>query len=370
MKYKRYVLIGVAAVAVAVATGLIVLQPGVAEVRPQADVRTAPPLVKLVNATDIGGANRSYTGFIAARVQSNLGFRVSGKIIERLVSSGEQVRAGQPLMRIDDNDLRLELTAKQNAVLAARAAVIQARADERRYAALVKTASASRQRYEQARSALDTAQALLASAEAEARVAENAQAYALLEADADGTVVETLGEPGQVVAAGQVVVRLAHSGPREAVISLPETQRPPLGSLAEVSLYGADSVKTQARLRQLSDSADPQTRTYEARYVIDGDASSAPLGATVSVLVQSDAKHDEVQVPIGALHDTGDDTGVWVFNPQTSAIGFHPVTIKRIGEETAVVSGLDSAVSIVALGAHLLNQGELVRVATQIENEP
>src|SRR6185437_10524012 len=185
--------------------------------------------------------------------------------VERLVNVGQQVNAGQPLMRIDETDLRLAPTAKRNAVAAARASVVQLDADERRYASLRNSGWISQQRYEQTKAALDTAAAQLAAAEAEARVAENGATYSVLPADADGTVVETFGEPGQVVSAGQTVVRLAQAGPREAVVALPETIRPAIGSGAEASVYGSDGHRYTAHLRQLSDSADAQTRTYEAR---------------------------------------------------------------------------------------------------------
>src|SRR5437660_758903 len=227
------------------------------------DPRQDPPMVSLVAAARVSGSERGFTGTIGARVESNLGFRVAGKIVERLVNVGQQVNAGQPLMRIDETDLRLALTAKRNAVAAARASVVQMGADERRYAELVSKGWASRQRYEQAKAASDTAEAQLAAAEAEARVAENEATYSVLVADADGTVVETLGEPGQVVSAGQTVVRLAQTGPREAVVALPETIRPAIGSMAEASVYGGDAQRYMAHLRQLSDSADAQTRTDE-----------------------------------------------------------------------------------------------------------
>ena len=95
------------------------------------DPRQEPPLVKLVAAEQMPGFERSFTGVIGAKVQSNLGFRVAGKIVERFVNIGEQVKAGQRLMRIDETDLRLALTAKRNAAAAARASVIQLDADER-----------------------------------------------------------------------------------------------------------------------------------------------------------------------------------------------------------------------------------------------
>jgi RND family efflux transporter MFP subunit len=328
---------------------------------PPEDPRNAPPIVAVAEAIKLRGAERAFTGTIAARVQSNLGFRVPGKIIERLVDAGERVVAGQPLMRVDENDLHLALTAKQNAAGAARAVAVQARSDEARYADLALKGWVPKQRYEQAKAALDSAEGKLAAAEAEAKVAENETGYCLLVADADGTVVETLGEPGQVVAAGQVVVRLAHSGPREATVALPEAVRPALGSAAEASVYGRGERRWPARLRQLSDSADPQTRTYEARYVLDGDAASAPLGATVTLWIADPAIRAAVEIPIGALFDSGRQAGVWIIDRSASKVSFRPVTVYRLGEETAVVSSISPGDPMVALGAHLLHDGATVR---------
>lgn len=329
------------------------------------DPRREPPIVRLVTAARVTGSERGFTGIIGARVQSNLGFRVAGKIVERLVNVGQQVKVGQPLMRIDETDLRLALTAKRNAVAAARATVVQTDADERRYASLLNNGWASRQRYEQARAALDTAEAQLAAAEADARVAENEAAYSVLVADTDGTVVETLGEPGQVVSAGQTVVRLAQSGPREALVALPETIRPPIGSAAEARIYGSGGVRYTAHLRQLSDAADPQTRTYEARYVLGGEAAAAPLGSTVTVRLASQVDQAELEVPLGAVLDDGRKTGVWVVDSATSTVRFQPVKLVRVSGETAVVSGLTSGAPIVSLGAHLLQEGTRVRTASE-----
>jgi RND family efflux transporter MFP subunit len=329
------------------------------------DPRQEAPIVRLVMATQVAGPERRFTGVIAARVQSNLGFRVAGKIMERLVNVAQQVKAGQPLMRIDATDLRLALTAKRNAVAAARASVVQTDADKRRYDKLVGNGWVSRQRYEQAKAASDTAEAQLAAAEAEARVAENEAAYSVLVADADGTVIETLGEPGQVVSAGQTVVRLAQAGPREALVALPETVRPAIGSVAQASMYGSDGRGYTAHLRQLSDSADAQTRTYEARYVLDGEAAAAPLGATVTLQIASSASQPDVQVPLGAVFDDGRKTGVWVVDHDTSTVRFRPVKLVRVSGETAVISGLNSGDPVVSLGAYLLQEGARVRTASE-----
>jgi RND family efflux transporter MFP subunit len=366
MKKKRpVVLLGSLLIAVSAASAFAIVSLRTQEASAVGDPRLDPPLVRLATAARVTGSDRGFTGVIGARVQSNLGFRVAGKIVERLVNVGQQVKAGQPLMRLDETDLRLALTAKRNAVAAARAAFVQTSADERRYADLLGNGWASRQRYEQAKAALDTAQAQLAAAEAEARVAENEATYSVLVADADGTVVETLGEPGQVVSAGQPVVRLAQAGPREAIVSLPETIRPEIGSVAEANVYGSNGARYAARLRQLSDSADPQSRTYEARYVLEGEAAAAPLGATVTIRLANQSGQREVQVPLGAVLDDGRKTGVWTFDAATSTVRFRPVTLVRITSETAVLSGLSSGDPVVSLGAHLLHEGARVRTASQ-----
>jgi RND family efflux transporter MFP subunit len=366
MKRRPVVVLGGLLIAVSGAAAFAAVSLRTQEASAVSDPRQEAPIVRLARAERVTGSERGFTGLIGARVQSNLGFRVPGKIVERLVNVGEQVKAGQPLMRIDETDLRLALTAKRNAVAAARASVVQLDADERRYAKLVSDGWVSRQRYDQAKAASDTAKAQLAAAEADARVAENEATYSVLVADADGTVVETLGEPGQVVSAGQPVVRLAQAGPREAVVALPERIRPAIGSTAAASVYGGDGRRYTAHLRQLSDSADPQTRTYEARYVLGGEAAQAPLGATVTIRLVNQTSQPQVQVPLGAVLDDGDKTGVWILDRATSSVTFRPVRLVRVTSETAVVSGLNAGDPVVSLGAHLLQEGARVRTASQI----
>ena len=329
----------------------------------QLDPRQVPQFVQIAVAKPAEASERTFTGIIAPRVQSNLGFRVPGKMVERLVDVGQKVDAGQPLMRLDQKDLALALAARENAVAAARAAAVQARNDEVRYRQLAADGWASRQRYEQTKAAFDTAAAQLAAADAQADVARNEAGYSLLLADANGTVVETLAEPGQVVAAGQTVVKLAHAWPREALVNLPETVRPAIGSPAQATVYGGGSTSSPAHLRQLADAADPSTRTYEARYVLDGDASRAPLGATVTVTLSTGETSDAVEVPLGAVYDNGQSSGVWVVDPHMSSVSLRAVQVRRLAEETAVVSGVKSGEHVVALGAHLLHQGERIRLA-------
>src|SRR5829696_7251167 len=336
MKKRSAVVLGGLLIAMSGAAALAAVSLRTQGASAVSDPRQEAPIVRLVAATQVAGPERRFTGVIAARVESNLGFRVAGKIVERFVNVGQQVKAGQPLMRIDETDLRLALTAKRNAVAAACASFVQLEADERRYASLLNKGWVSRQRYEQAKAASDTAEAQLAAAEADARVAENEATYSVLVADADGTVVETLAEPGQVVSAGQTVVRLAQAGPREAVVALPETIRPAIGSVAEASAYG-----------------------------LDGEAARAPLGATVTIRLVNQASQPEVEVPLGAVLDNGRRTGVWVFDRATSTVDFRPVRLVRVTSETGVISGLSSGDPVVSLGAHLLQEGARVRTASE-----
>lgn len=332
----------------------------------QSDPRTEVPLVRTVTISTSSAESRSFTGVVAARIESDLGFRVSGKVLKRLVDTGQTVKRGQVLMRLDPVDLKLAAHAQQESVVAAKAKAKQAAEDEARYRDLRGTGAISASAYDQVKAAADAAEAQLRAAFAQAEVAINATRYTDLVADADGTVVETLAEPGQVVSAGQIVVRVAHAGAREAVIQLPETLRPSLGSSGQAQLFGRPDMTSVATLRQLSDAADPMTRTFEARYVLTGTLGSAPLGSTVTVKIANDAlaTEDSFSVPLGALFDAGKGAGVWSINGTPTKVSWRPVTVLKISDNFARVSGqINQGDLIVALGSHLLHEGELVRVS-------
>src|SRR3954449_7472839 len=271
--------------------------------RSAADPRTAPPLVRIATAGAADGAGREFTGIVGARVQSDLGFRVGGKVVTRLVDAGQIVRRGQPLMRIDATDYALAAQASAQTVAAARARAVQTSADELRFRKLIAPGFVSGSTYDLKKAAALAARADLAAAESQARVSRNNAAYTVLVADADGTVAETLAEPGQVVGAGQTVVRLARSGPREAIVALPETLRPALGAIAHARTYSG--LAGDARLRQLSDAADPTTRTFDARFTLAGAPATAPLGSTVTIRLKVPGQTAAMTIPFGAIYDRG-----------------------------------------------------------------
>jgi RND family efflux transporter MFP subunit len=327
------------------------------------DPRTQTTLVRVATVATSVQTERSFTGTVAARVQSDLGFRVPGKVLERLVDTGQTVKRGQALMRIDPTDLRLATRAHDEAVAAATARARQTAEDEARYRDLVAAGAVSASAYDKVKAAAESATAELNGAKAQADVARNETGYAVLLADADGVVVETLAEPGQVVGAGQAVVRVAHAGRREAVIELPETLRPLIGSIGQASLYGS-GLAGPARLRQLSDAANRQTRTFEARYVLEGRLADAPLGSTISIQIQNGSSAPTLQVPIGAIFDAGQGPGVWLVEGETPRVTWRAVQVAGLGDEAASVVGeLETGDRVVALGAHLLHEGEHVRLA-------
>ncbi|NER60386.1 efflux RND transporter periplasmic adaptor subunit [Pseudomonas sp. MAFF212428] len=329
------------------------------------DPRNKPPLIRAATVQQSSETGRSFTGVVVARTQSDLGLRVSGKILERLVDTGETVKRGQPLMRIDPIDLQLQARAQQETVASARALAKQTADDEARYRGLVAAGAVSASRYDQIKAAADSAKAQLSAAQAQADVARNATGYAVLLADANGVVMDTLAEPGQVVSAGQPVVRLARAGQREAVVHLPETLRPAPGSTAQARLYGNSGAAVAAKLRLLSEAADAATRTFEARYVLDGALANAPLGSTITLTIAEGKSATQVlQVPIAALYDPGNGTGVWVVAGEPAKVSWRPVQVIGIDDEAARVAGkLTAGEQVVALGAHLLSDGQQVRLA-------
>jgi len=306
-----------------------------------------------------GSGTLSYTGTVRSRIESDLGFRVGGKIVERLVDAGERVRRGQPLMRLDATDLGLAATAAADRLRAAQAEATRAAADEARLRRLVETGAVSRSAYDTALAAARSSEANLSAARASANEAANQQGYATLVADADGIVIDLLAQPGQVVSAGTPVVRLARAGSREAAVAVPETQLATLPRAGRAVLYGSGQI-LPARLREVAGAADRLTRTYDARFEL-GDAD-LPLGATVTVQLPRPTAAP-LAVPLSALHDGGAGPGVWVV--RTGRVTFRPVSVAALGEESASIAAgaLAPGDRIVALGAHLLREGQAVRLA-------
>ncbi|MFI5015373.1 MAG: efflux RND transporter periplasmic adaptor subunit [Hyphomicrobiales bacterium] len=311
-------------------------------------------------------APRSLVGIVKARVESNLGFRVTGKIAQRLVDRGAQVKAGQPLAILDQTDWKLQLQQAQAGLAAARGARDQAVAERERIAQLRAKGWSTSSDLDKANSAADQATGAFVQAERAVTLQQNALSYATLVADADGVVTATLAEPGQVVAAGQAVVTLARAGAREADVSVPEAmlERVRAGK-ATVVLWSRPDKVYGATLRELTPSADPATRTYPARFSIEKAGAEIELGMTATVTI-TDASASVARLPLGAILDEGQGAAVFVIDPQTKALTRRPVTVQGYdAQEVIIASGISEGEAVVALGVQKLHAGDVVRLVSQ-----
>lgn len=355
-KYKYPLLIG----GVVIVVGVLIFSQHHADAKPIPQ----PPFVKSYVVGSEFSTVQSYTGSVHARVESDLGFRVTGKIVEKFVDEGQHVKKGQSLMRLDPIDLGLASKAALDAVAVAQAEYDRAQPELQRTKELLALHAASQQEFERAQSAVDSSKAKLEAAQAVARRASNEYDYSILKADADGVVTEVPADVGQVVNAGQVVVRLAKDGNREAVVQLPEQAMSQAKNATEAYLYTQPNVKFPVKLRELSAMADKNTRTYQARYTLLNEGQLAPLGGTITVLYKdgSSKETESFEVPLGSLYSTGQTTNVWMINEKDQTVYKTPVTVQHISQEMAGVTGdIKSGDRIVALGAHLLKDAEKIR---------
>jgi RND family efflux transporter MFP subunit len=326
-----------------------------------ATAAAAEALVRVTHPVETTAGMSEYTGTVHSRIESELGFRVPGKITARLVDPGMLVHRGQPLMRLDPANLALNAAAAKQRLIAANADATRAAAEEERQSGLLAQGAISQTSYEAARAACDASAAVRTAAEAASHDAQLNLEYATLIADSDGIVVDVLAQPGQVVAPGTPIAHLAESGPREVLVAIPETAVADLPREGVAQVYGTHR-SIPARLRELAGAADPITRTFAARFSLQGDGSRAPLGATITLRLGA-ARGMLTAVPLAALHDGGQGMGVWVVT-KSSQVAFRPVTVTALGQETATLAAgtLTPDDVVVALGAHLLRAGETVRI--------
>jgi RND family efflux transporter MFP subunit len=307
-------------------------------------------------------ASREFVGAVRARYETDLGFRVSGKITARVVNVGDRIRAGDVIARLDPQDLVLQVESARAELGAATSNLAQAAADELRFASLKSRGYAAIADYDRKKAARDEAQGRLARAQRALDLAGNQLAYAELRADADGVITATLAEPGQVVGIGQAVARLAHRGEMEAVVALPETW---LGearaSIAKVRLWAGPERQFGAHLRELSPQADAMTRTYAARFTIDDPAETVALGMTATVTLAHPADAMFAKLPLAAVLNRGTGPSVYVVD-ESGALELRPVTVASFTGETALItSGVSIGERVVTLGVHKLDAGQKVR---------
>lgn len=311
----------------------------------------ASPAPRIVKVIAVGAAAaeqaRTYSGDVRARHETLAGFRVAGKIVERLVDAGAVVKPGQPLARLDVSDLALRAGE-------AEAQLALAEAEAKRYRDLHARGFVSQ-------SAVDARDTLHKAARTEATLARNQASYATLTADHAGVVAEVLAQQGQVVAAGQSVFRLAWEGEREVDISVPENAMAAIrvGSEADVVLWSAPGQTWRGRVRELAPAADPVTRTYAARVSLLDASASAMLGMTARVSFRN-AGEQGMPIPAAAIIHQEGQPAVWLVSAE-GTVSLRPVKVLAWRDDNAVIgAGLKEGERIVESGVHKLHAGEKV----------
>lgn len=332
--------------------------------RPRAD---RPVLVAPVKF-EAGQSERTFVGVIRPRIETDLGFRVGGKVARRLVQAGETVRQGQPLAELDVADLTIQREQAEAEVRAAASAASQAAAEEKRLGDLRTRGWTPDASYDRQKAALDEALGRRDRALRALSLAENALSYASLNATSDGVVTAALVEPGQVVAAGQPAIRLAHDGEREALVAIPEAAvERAHAARARVVLWSDEGRSHEAVLRELSPVADPATRTYAARFTLKGADPAPKLGMTASVILTEAGQGRVARLPLSALFNQGDGASLWVVDKASGAVARRPVTVAgHDGRDVLVSSGVAEGDLVVALGVHKLDPGAPVRIVQSL----
>lgn len=310
---------------------------------------------------------RSLVGVIRARVESDLGFRVQGKVAKRLVNVGDAVREGDVLAMLDVVDFGLQVEQAEAERAAAAASRTQAEADLDRARSLIKQGWTTASVLDARRAASEEARGRLSRAERALDLAKNASSYAVLRADADGVITATAVEPGQVVQPGYAAIRLARTAEKEAVVAIPEASvERARKAKAIVTLWSSAGARYNATLRELSPAADAATRTYLARYPVAGAGPDVQLGMTATVILTDPNAEPVVRLPLTALVNQGAGPSVWTVGPD-GRLAAKPVTVSVYEAKDVIVSaGLTEGDRVVLLGAQKLDAGLTVRAVDQL----
>ena len=342
-----------------------------AKTEAQASERSADVRPVRVMKVDALAAARAieFAGEVRPRYETRLGFRVGGKMTERLVEVGTVVRTGQVVARIDPRDLELAAASAKTQIVQLEAERRFAEGDLRRYRELREKNFISQAELDRRVSTYDSTDARLDAVRAQYRQAANQAGYAVLAADHAGVITAVESEAGQVVAVGQTIVRLARSGETEVVVAVPENQRDAFerAGAFSVTLNAFPGRSWKGKLRELSPAADPVTRTYLAKVSVIEPGRDVELGMSARVAAEVSTAEKRIELPVSALYGKGEAMGVWLVEAAKDGIGavrLQPVKTRGLaGDHVLVDSGLSPGDLVVVAGTQLLRAGQRVRVA-------
>ena len=330
--------------------------------------RDAEPEIRPVRTTIVekrpAGVPVVLTGRIAAEDEARLAFRLSGRMVERTVNVGDRVEAGQLIGRLDAQDQQNALRAAEANLAAARGQAAEAESEYQRQRTLEERGFAARAVYERARQMRQTTRSQVEAAEAQVRFARDQVSFTELDADAEGVVTEVGAEPGEVVQAGQMIVRLARQDGRDAVFDVPAQvlRATPADAEFQVFLTSDPNIKAAGRVREVAAQADPVTRTFEIKVGLAEPPPEMRLGATVTGRMEVD-EGEIISLPATAITRQGDEAAVWVVDPQTSTVALRSIDVLRFEPAYVVVaSGVEPGDVVVTAGVQALHPGQKVRL--------
>src|SRR5476651_1706979 len=314
------------------------------------------------------GQSLVLAGTVVPRIESQLGFRVAGKIVRRAVDVGAVVQAGQMIAELDPTDYRLAVENARAAFAAAEGDYMRAKADHERYLQLRNGAAFMQQTLDTRKSAAVTALGRMDQAKSQFESAEHNLAYTQLHADADGVITAVQAEVGQVVAQGQSVAKLARTDELEILVGIPEhrLQAARATDAASFELWSEPGKRHPARLRELSPSADPTTRTYPARFSVIDKPAFIGLGMTATLAFERPDAQPVAEVPLAAIFQHGTHPAVWVVDKESGTVELRAVQIARWRSDTAaILSGVKDGELIATAGVHKLEAGQKVKPLQQ-----
>ncbi len=334
----------------------------------QREAETAAPDARPVRTVTIekreGGTPLTFTGRIEAEDEVTLSFRISGRILENQLKLGDQVKPGQVVARLESQNEMNALRQAQAGLAAAQGQLVQARNNYDRQQTLLGQGWTTRANYDQAAQAQQTAQSQVDAAEAQLKTAHDLVSFTELTADAPGVVTATGPNAGEVIQAGQMVLRLARKDGRDAVFNVPGQviRSAPADPRINVYLTDDPAVTAPGRVREVSPQADPVTRNFAVKVGLTDPPAAMRLGATVTGrMTTSDGPI--IEIPASALTRVNQQPAVWIVDPATKTVSTRNIDVLRFDQSGVVVSqGLDTGEIVVTAGVQALHPGQKVRL--------
>jgi len=326
--------------------------------------------VRVVRTTTVAaddGSNRSdYSGEVRARYESTVGFRIAGRISQRLVEVGSRVRRNQPIAKLDAIDTELNVGSARAQLASVRSEYAQLELDFQRAQRLFERRFISQAEFDRARVQMESSRAKLTAAEAEFALASNQHSYTVLLAPQDGVVTELRAEAGEVVQAGQAIATIAADGEREVVVGVPESRLEEIRAARQlqVELWARPGKLYAGRVRELAPMTDSATRQYTARVTIVDADPTVDLGMTAHVRLAGQRAADVYRLPLTALYQKNGKSFVWVVAADSSLVHSREVQVADVAQDAVVIaSGIETGDTVVTAGVHLLFEGQHVRRA-------